>query len=156
MNESHSIVYTLPFRAVWLRTQDLIEVRFARSSPSDERIKVEVDAIVENYRLLGVQVADNKRLGLGRWLRADYTGSPHQPGEPVPSGAAVYDEAAQVAYFSLWPRLSAGEGEAVFLPRKAEIDLDGEGNLTRIRMWVLGRRRREDQLAAAAGFLPER
>lgn len=156
MNNTHSFSYTVPFRAVWLQKQDLIEIRFRPPSPADERVKIEVDAIVENYRLLGVQVVDNKRLGFGRWLRANYTGAPHRAGDPTPSGEAVYDEAAQVVYFSLWPRLSAGEGEAVFLPRKAEIDLDGEGNPTRIRVRVLGRRRKEDELTAAAGFLPER
>ncbi len=156
MNETHSIAYTVPFRAIWLQKQDLIEVRFRPANPSDERIKLEVDAIVENYRLLGVQIVDNKRLGLGRWLRQNYTGTPHPMGEPVGAGEAVYDEAAQVIYFSIWPRLSAGAGEAVYLSRKAEIDLDGEGNPTRIRMRVLGRRRKEDELTAAAGFLPER
>ena len=93
---------------------------------------------------------------MGRWLRQNYAGKPHSQGEATPSGEAVYDEAAQVVFFSLWPRLSAGEGEAVYLPRKAEIDLDGAGNPTRIRMRVLGRRRKEDELTAAAGFLPER
>jgi len=156
LNETHSVSYTVPFRAIWLKQQDLIEIRFRPASPSDERVNLEVDAIVENYRLLGVQIVDNKRLGLGRWLRQKYTGTPCTPGESTPSGEAVYNEAAQVVYFSLWPRLSAGAGEAVYLTRKAEIDLDGEGNPTRIRMRVLGRRRKEDELTAAAGFLPER
>ena len=156
MNETHSLAYTVPFRAIWLQQQDLIEIRFRPASPSDERIKLEVDAIVENYRLLGVQIVDNKRLGIGRWLRQNYAGKPHAADEIAPSGEAVYNEAAQVVYFSLWPRLSAGEGNAVYLPRKAEIDLDGMGNPTRIRMRVLGRRRKEDELTAAAGFLPER
>jgi len=156
LNETHSLTYTVPFRAIWLQKQDVIEIRFRPASPSDERVKLEVDAIVENYRLLGVQIPDNKRLGFGRWLRQHYTGISHKMGEPVGSGEAVYDEAAQMVYFSLWPRLSAGEGETVYLRRKAEIDLDGEGNPTRIRMRVLGRRRKEDELTAAAGFLPER
>lgn len=156
MNDTHTLSYTVPFRAIWLQQQDLIEIRFRPASPSDERIKLEVDAIVENYRLLGVQVVDNKRLGMGRWLRKNYEGKPHTLGDPTPSGEAVYDEAAQVVFFSLWPRLSQGESEAVYLPRKAEIDLDGAGNPTRIRMRVLGRRRKEDELTAAAGFLPER
>lgn len=156
MNDTHILSYTVPFRAIWLKQQDLIEIRFRPASPADERIKLEVDAIVENYRLLGVQIIDNKRLGMGRWLRQNYTGKPHSQGEATPSGEAVYDEAAQVVFFSLWPRLSAGEGDAVYLSRKAEIDLDGAGNPTRIRMRVLGRRRKEDELTAAAGFLPER
>ncbi len=156
MNDTHTLAYTVPFRAIWLKQKDNIEIRFRPASPSDERIKLEVDAIVENYRLLGVQIVDNKRLGIGRWLRKNYEGKPHTPGDATPSGEAVYDEAAQVVFFSLWPRLSAGEGEAVYLPRKAEIDLDGAGNPTRIRMRVLGRRRKEDELTAAAGFLPER
>ncbi len=156
MNETHSVAYTVPFRAVWLQQKDLIEVRFRPASPSDERIKMEIDAVVENFRLLGVQVVDNKRLGIGRWLRQNYDGTPHAQGDSVPSGEAIYNDAAQVVYFSLWPRLSAGAGEAVYLPRKAEIDLDGVGNLTRIRMRTLGRRRQEDELTAAAGFLPER
>ncbi|MCL4833137.1 MAG: hypothetical protein KJZ86_11890 [Caldilineaceae bacterium] len=154
MNDTHSLTYTVPFRAIWLQQQDLIEIRFRPASPADERIKLDVDAIVGNYRLLGVQIVDNKRLGIGRWLRQNYTGTPHPQGDPSPSGEAVYNEAAQVVYFSLWPRLSAGE--AVYLSRKAEIDLDGAGNPTRIRMRVLGRRRKEDELTAAAGFLPER
>lgn len=156
MNDTHSLTYTVPFRAIWLQQQDLIEIRFRPASPADERIKLDVDAIVGNYRLLGVQIIDNKRLGIGRWLRQNYTGTPHPQGDPSPSGEAVYNEAAQVVYFSLWPRLSAGEGEATLLRRKAEIDLDGAGNPTRIRMRVLGRRRKEDELTAAAGFLPER
>ena len=156
LNETHSVSYTVPFRAVWLQQKDLIEVRFRPSSPSDERTKLEVEAIVESYRLLGVQIVDNKRLAIGRWLRQNYAGKPHAQGDTVPSGEAVYNEAAQVVYFSLWPRLSAGAGEAVYLRRKAEIDLDGAGNPTRIRMRTLGRRRQEDELTAAAGFLPER
>ena len=156
MNETHSVAFTVPFRAIWLQQQDLIEIRFRPASPADERVKLEVDAIVENYRLLGVQIVDNKRLGIGRWLRQNYAGKPHTAGDPTGSGEAVYDDAAQVVYFSLWPKLSTGEGSAVYLPRKAEIDLDGAGNPTRIRMRVLGRRRKEDELTAAAGFLPER
>lgn len=156
MNDTHSTAYPVPFRAVWLRNRDQIEIRFRPASPRDERITLEIDAIVENFRLLGVQIPDNKRMGIGRWLRNNYTGSPHTEGEATGSGEVVYNDAAQMAYFSLWPRLSQGEGEAEFLRRKAEIDLDGEGNLTRIRFHVLGRRRREDELAAAAGFLPER
>ncbi len=156
MNETHSTSYTVPFRAVWLQQQDLIEVRFRPASPADERVPLEVDAIVENFRLLGVQIVDNKRLGIGRWLRHNYSGTPHTAGDPVGSGEAVYDDAAQVVYFSLWPRLSAGAGAAIYLRRKAEIDLDGAGNPTRIRMRVLGRRRKEDELTAAAAFLPER
>ena len=156
MNKTHSVAYSVSFRAIWLQQQDLIEIRFRPASPSDERIKLEVDTIVENFRLLGVQIIDNKRLGIGRWLRQNYTGKPHAQGEATPSGEAVYNEAAQVVYFSLWPRLSTGAGDAVYLPRKAEIDLDGAGNPTRIRMRVLGRRRKEDELTAAAGFLPER
>jgi hypothetical protein len=156
LNETHSVAYTVPFRAIWLKQQDLIEIRFRPASPSDERLKLEVDAIVENYRLLGVQVSDNKRLGIGRWLRQNYTGKPHAASDIAPSGEAVYNEAAQVVFFSLWPRLSTGEGDSIYLPRKAEIDLDGEGNPTRIRLRVLGGRRKEDELTAAAGFLPER
>ena len=156
MNETHTIAYTAPFRAVWLRRQDLIEVRFRPASPADERVKLEIDAIVANFRLLGVQVPDNKRLGIGRWLRRNYAGAPHTAGDPTPPGEIVYDSAAQMAYFSLWPRLGTDESESTLLPRKAEIDLDSDGNLTRIRIHVLGRRRREDELAAAVGFLPER
>jgi hypothetical protein len=156
LTDTHVLSYTVPFRAIWLQQQDLIEIRFRPASPTDERVKLDVDAIVENYRLLGVQIIDNKRLGIGRWLRQNYTGKPHAAGETAPSGEAVYNEAAQVVYFSLWPKLSAGKGDAVYLLRKAEIDLDGAGNPTRIRMRVLGRRRKEDELTAAAGFLPER
>jgi hypothetical protein len=158
LNISSTKGYNVPLRAIWLQNQDLIDVRVTVSGkPSAEQVfTVTVTAHINpsTGQLLGVIVADSKALRLGRWLRANWEEVPVEEGEPVPSSIVIYDEGALFAYFSLWPNLSGEEPEYAER-RRAEIHLDEEGDLKRIRLPVT-ERRSEDALAVAAGYLPTR
>lgn len=151
------VAYALAYRALWLRSQDVIEIRARhRAKVVEPPQALEVTAHIANFRLLGVSLADNKRLGLGRWLRRQAEVVEQAPADPVPAGVVVYDEAARVAYFSLWPRLDPDRHAENRLQRPGQVYVDGDGALARIRFPVTGRRRQEDELGAAAGFLAER
>lgn len=158
MNLSSIKGYNVPLRAIWLQNQDLIDVRVTVSGkPTAERIfTMPVTAHINpsTGQLLGVVVLDSKALRLGRWLRANWEEVPVEEGEPVPAGVVIYDEGALFAYFSLWPNLSGEEPEHAER-RRAEVHLDEEGDLKRIRLPVTVRRG-DDKLAVAAGYLPTR
>ncbi|MBX3000798.1 MAG: hypothetical protein KF893_19915 [Caldilineaceae bacterium] len=158
MNLTSTKGYSVPLRAIWLQNQDIIDVRVTVSGkPTAERIlTMPVTAHINpsTGQLLGVVVLDSKALRLGRWLRANWEEVPVEEGEPVPAGVVIYDEGALFAYFSIWPNLSGEEPEHAER-RRAEIHLDEEGDLKRIRLPVTVRRS-EDALAVAAGYLPTR
>jgi len=157
LNQSTLKAYNVPIRAIWLQTQDVIDLRVNVSGRPQKTntVRMAVTALLNpnNRQLMGMLVADNKLLGLGRWLRANWPEVPIEVGEPVPSGVVTYDEGAQFAYFSLWPNLTGVEAERAER-RRAEVTLDENGALRRIRLAV--RVRREDGLAVAAGFLATR
>ncbi len=154
----HSLkAYKVPLHALWLPRTDQIEIRVTagRRGRPQQSVRKEVTVQLDQAsRLLGVLVPDDKRLGLGRWLRQNWEETEAEPDEPVPPSTVVYDEAAQMAYFSVWPNLSGGEIQEV--RRKAELVLGEGGELMVIRMPVKVRRRAEDALSAAAGYLPNR
>jgi hypothetical protein len=158
LNISSTKAYNVPLRAIWLQNQDLIDVRVTVSGkPSAEQVfttPVTAHINPSTGQLLGVVVFDSKALRLGRWLRANWEEVPVEEGEPVPSGVVIYDEGALFAYFSIWPNLSGEEPEHAER-RRAEVHLDEEGELRRIRLPVT-MRRGEDALAVAAGYLPTR
>jgi hypothetical protein len=158
LNTSFTKGYNVPLRAIWLQNQDIIDVRVTVSGkPSADRVfTMPVTAHINpsTGQLLGVIVADSKALRLGRWLRAHWEEVPVEPDEPVPAGVVIYDEGALFAYFSLWPNLSGEEPEHAER-RRAEVHVDEEGDLKRIRLPVAVRRG-EDALAVAAGYLPTR
>jgi hypothetical protein len=149
--------YSVPFRALWLQNQDRIELRITLSGrPKKPRVyNFPVTAHLDpmSKRLLGLLLADNKILRLGRWLREHWEELDLDPDDPIPAGTVVYDEGAQYAYFSLWPNLS-GETPERAERRHAEVHVDDNGELTRIRL--VTSIRRADGLAAAAGYLPTR
>jgi hypothetical protein len=158
LNISSTKGYNVPLRAIWLQGQDVIDVRVTvTGKPKGERIlTLPVTAHVNRStgQLLGVIVADSKTLRLGRWLRANWDEIPVEEGESVPSGVVIYDEGALFAYFSIWPNLSGEEPEHAER-RRAEVHIDENGELRRIRLPVTIRRG-EDALAVAAGYLPTR
>ncbi len=149
--------YKVPLHALWLPRTDQIEIRVTagRRGRPRQSIRKEVTVRLDQAsRLLGVLAPDDKRLGLGRWLRRSWEETEISPDEPAPPSTVVYDEAAQMAYFSVWPNLSGGEIQEVH--RRAELVLGEDGELMLIRMPVKVRRRSEDALSAAAGYLPNR
>jgi hypothetical protein len=151
--------YLVPIRAIWLQTPDVIELRFAGNRRPDlqgltdrHEVLVHLDP---GQRMLGVSLDDHKRLGLGRWLRQNWEETDHTPGEPVPADTVVYDEAAQVAYFSIWPYL--GDPELIRTAvRRADLFFDANHQIQAIRVPVRTRRRREGDLSGATGYLPTR
>lgn len=148
--------YNLPFRAVWLRRKDLIDLRIAGvNAHPDSWTTAEVLAHVASFRLVGVTLQDHKRIGLGRWLRSQGEEAAYEPGSPLPSGTASYDEAGQLAYFSVWPLLSADADRRDYA-RTAKILLAPEGGIARIRFPVMNRRGRAGALGSAAGLLATR
>ena len=158
MNRQFTKAYNVPFRALWVQSQDVIDVRMTVSSrPTGEKIfRVPATAHLHpsSDQLLGVLVADHKTLRIGRWLRQNWQEVALDPEGPIPAGTVLYDEGAPYAYFSLWPNLS-GEEPKRAERRRAEVHIDENGDLKRIRLPVTIRRR-EDGLAIAAGYLPTR
>jgi len=102
-----------------------------------------------------VSIQDHKRLGLGRWLRAAGDEVPFRTDEPLPSGTVRYDEAGQIAYFSIWPLLSE-DADAHHYERRGKIYLMRNGGIARIRFPVLNKRGRAGVLGAAAALLATR
>jgi hypothetical protein len=158
LNLSVAKAYNVPLRAIWLQSQDVIDVRITVSSQSsaEQILHFPVTAHLNplNKQLLGILLPDSKTLRLGRWLRTNWEEVPLAEGDPIPAGVVVYDEGALFAYFSIWPNLGGDEPERVER-RRAEVHVDAEGELRRIRLPVTIRRR-EDGLAVAAGYLPTR
>jgi hypothetical protein len=152
-----SKAYSVPFRALWLKSQDKIELRITLSGkPKNPRIygfPVTAHLDPMSKRLLGLLIADNKILRLGRWLREHWEEVSISPDEPIPAGTVLYDEGALYAYFSLWPNLSGEEPERAER-RQAEVHVDENNELLRIRL--ITSIRRADGMAAAAGYLPTR
>lgn len=157
MNPSTLKAYNVPMRTLWLQAQDAVELRITVSGRPQETktVRMAVTALLNpnNRQLMGLLVADNKTLRLGRWLRAQWQEVPIAQGEPVPAGVVSYDEGAQFAYFSIWPNLTGVDPERAER-RRAEVTLDENGDLRRIRLPVTIRR--QDGLAVAAGYLPTR
>jgi hypothetical protein len=148
--------YNIRFRALWLRSKDAIDLRiYAKRPVEDNWTSAETVAHVAAYRLVGVSVQDHKRLGLGRWLREVGKEVPFNEDEPMPSGIVRYDEAGQIAYFSIWPLLSE-DAESFNYERTSKIFLLPEGGIARIRVPVKNRRGRAGPLGAAAGRLATR
>lgn len=148
--------YSLPFRAVWLRSKDSIDLRFADGAPDgDIWTTADLVAHIADYRLVGVSIQDHKRLGLGRWLRATGADAKFEDSQPLPSGTVRYDQAAQFAYFSIWPLLS-DEADMQNYQREGKIHLTRNGEIARIRFQVLNRRGRAGALGVAAGLLATR
>ena len=142
-------------RVLWVRSRDVIEIRFLDRRPAPERVtRADVLAHIADYRLLGVTLSDTKRLRLGALLRAGRPPLNVAPGDPLPAGTILYDEAARTAYISLWPNLTGGQEQRV--ARNARLLLDGQGRLARIRIPVAGPKGEEDALGPAAGLLPRR
>jgi hypothetical protein len=93
--------YGLPFRAVWLRRKDMIDLRFAGSRPEqDHWTTTDIVVHISDFRLTGVSIKDHKRLGLGRWLRTSGEEVEFRADEPLPSvspgQAAVFYRDEQV------------------------------------------------------------
>ena len=148
--------FDLPFRAVWVRRKDMIDLRVSRNAPqTDSWTNADVVASVSAFRLVGVSVKDHKRLGLGRWRRESGNEVPFIAGEPMPSGTVAYDEAGQIAYFSIWPQLSE-DADARHHERRGKIYLKGNGGIARIRFPVLNKRGRAGLLGSAAALLATR
>jgi hypothetical protein len=148
--------YNVPFRAIWLRQKDVIDLRIAGSTPSaDNWTTAETVAHIAAYRLVGVSMRDHKRLGLGRWLRATGEEIPYEADEPLPAGTVRYDEAGQIAYFSIWPLLT-GDATKHEYEREAKVYLLGNGAVARIRFPVMNKRGRTGVLGTAAALLATR
>lgn len=148
--------FDLPFRAVWLRRRDVIDLRFSRSAPeTDNWTNADIVAHISAFRLVGVSIQDHKRLGLGRWLRSNGDEIPFRADEPLPSGTVRYDEAGQIAYFSIWPQLSE-DADAYHYERRGKIYLMRNGGIARIRFPVLNKRGRAGVLGTAASLLATR
>ncbi len=158
MNTISTKAYSVPFRTLWLQGNDSIELRvtLSRRPHGEQTVTFPVTAHLDpdSKRLLGLMVADHKSMRLGRWIRQNWSETAHDPDEPVPSSTVVYDEAAQIAYFSIWPNLNGVE-PALAERRRAEIIVDSTGDLLRIRLPVTVRRS-DDGLAVAAGYLSTR
>ena len=148
--------FDLPFRTVWVRRKDMIDLRVSRSTRETENwTNADLVAHVSDFRLVGVSVQDHKRLGLGRWLRAQGNEIPFLADEPMPSGTVAYDEAGQIAYFSIWPQLSE-DADARNYERRGKIYLMPNGGVARIRFPVLNKRGRAGVLGTAAALLATR
>jgi hypothetical protein len=148
--------YQIPFRTVWLRRKDVIDLRISGRTPEvDNWTTADLVAHIVAYRLIGVSMQDHKRLGLGRWLRATGQEISFEEGEPLPSGTVCYDEAGQIAYFSVWPLLS-DDVEIHNYERKGKVYLLREGGVARIRFPVLNHRGRPGVLGPAAALLATR
>ena len=148
--------FDLPFRTVWVRRKDMIDLRVSKSAPeTDNWTNADIVAHISAFRLVGVSVKDHKRLGLGRWLRANGNEIPFIADEPMPSGTVAYDEAGQIAYFSVWPQLSE-EADARHYERRGKIYLKRNGGIARIRFPVLNKRGRAGVLGTAAALLGTR
>ena len=148
--------YEVPFRAVWLRRRDLIDLRIAGGAPhGDSWTTADIVVHVAAHRLVGITMRDHKRLGLGRWLRAEAPELPYAMDEPLPSGSVRYDEAGQIAYFSIWPLLTE-DAEKHDYEREAKVYLLGSGAVARIRFPVMNKRGRAGALGAAAALLATR
>ena len=148
--------FDLPFRTVWVRRKDMIDLRFSRGTPeTDDWTNADLVAHISAFRLVGVSVQDHKRLGLGRWLRANGSEIPFMADEPMPSGTVAYDEAGQIAYFSVWPQLSE-DADARHYERRGKIHLMPNGGVARIRFPVLNKRGRAGVLGTAAALLATR
>ena len=148
--------YGLPFRAIWLRRKDMIDLRFAGSRPEpDHWTTTDIVVHISDFRLTGVSIQDHKRLGLGRWLRASGEEVPFQANEPLPSETVRYDEGAQIAYFSVWPLFSEDSDRRDY-ERRGKIFLGRTGGIARIRFPVLNKRGRAGVLGTAAALLATR
>lgn len=148
--------FDLPFRAVWVRRKDMIDLRVSRSArETDNWTNADLVAHVSAFRLVGVSVQDHKRLSLGRWLRANGNEIPFIADEPMPSGTVAYDEAGQIAYFSIWPQLSE-DPDARHYERRGKVYLMPNGGVARIRFPVLNKRGRAGVLGTAAALLATR
>lgn len=149
-------VYEVPFRAIWLRRRDLIDLRMAGGAPhGDNWTTADIVVHVAAHRLVGITMRDHKRLGMGRWLRAETPEIPYAIDEPLPSGSVRYDEASQIAYYSIWPLLT-GDAERHEYEREAKVYLLGNGAVARIRFPVMNKRGRAAALGAAAALLATR
>ncbi len=152
----HVRAFDLLFRTVWVRRKDMIDLRVSRSTPeTDNWTNADIVAHISAFRLVGVSVKDHKRLGLGRWLRENGNEIPYIADEPMPSGTVVYDEAGQIAYFSVWPQLSEG-ADARHYERRGKIYQKRNGGIARIRFPVLNKRGRAGVLGTAAALLATR
>jgi len=148
--------FDLPFRTVWVRRKDMIDLRVSRSTRETENwTNADLVAHVSDFRLVGVSVQDHKRLGLGRWLRAQGNEIPFLANEPMPSGTVAYDEAGQIAYFSIWPQLSE-DAYARNYERSGKKYLMPNGGVARIRFPVLNKRGGAGVLGTAAALLATR
>ena len=148
--------FDLPFRTVWVRRKDMIDLRVSTSTlDTDNWTYADLMAHISAFRLVGVSVQDHKRLGLGRWLRANGNEIPFMADEPMPSSTVAYDEAGQIAYFSVWPQLSE-DADARHYERRGKIYLMPDGGVARIRFPVLNKRGRAGVLGTAAALLATR
>jgi len=155
-NRTSVRAFELPFQTVWVRRKDMIDLRIARRAPeTDNWTNADLVAHISAYRLIGVSIQDHKRLGLGRWLRAACDEVSFRTDEPLPSGMVRYDEAGQIAYFSIWPQLSE-DADAHHYERRGKIYLMQDGGIARIRFPVLNKRGRAGVLGAAAALLATR
>lgn len=148
--------FDLPFRTVWVRRKDMIDLRVSRSTSETENwTSADLVAHISALRLVGVSVQDHKRLGLGRWLRANGNEIPFVADEPMPSGTVAYDEAGQIGYFSVWPQLSE-DADTRHYERRGKVYLMPNGGVARIRFPVLNKRGRAGVLGTAAALLATR
>ncbi len=148
--------YSIPFRALWLRRKDMIDLRISGKTPdADNWTTAEIVAHIAAYRLVGVSVQDHKKLGLGRWLRAVGKEIAFNAREPLPSGIVRYDEAGQIAYFSIWPLLS-NDAETYNYERQSKVYFLQNGSIARLCFPVMNKRGRAGVLGAAAGLLATR
>ena len=148
--------YEVPFRTVWLRRRDTIDLRMAGNTPHAQNwTTADIVVHVAAPRLVGITLRDHKRLGLGRWLRAEASEIPYAMDESLPSGSVRYDEAGQIAYFSIWPLL-ADDAVRHDYEREGKVYLLENGAVARIRFPVMNKRGRAGVLGAAAALLATR
>lgn len=148
--------YEIPFRTIWLRRKDMIDLRMAGGTPEEDNwTTADIVAHIVAFRLVGISMRDHKRLGLGRWLRGTGKEILFDADEPLPSGTISYDEAGQIAYYSIWPLLS-DEGKRHHYERKGKVFLLRDGGVARIRFPVLNKRGRAGVLGTVASLLPTR
>lgn len=148
--------YEVPFRTIWLRRRDAIDLRMAGSAPHAQNwTTADIVVHVAAHRLVGITMRDHKRLGLGRWLRAEAPEIPYAMDRALPSGSVRYDEAGQIAYFSIWPLL-ADDAVRHDYEREGKVYLLENGAVARIRFPVMNKRGRAGVLGAAAALLATR
>jgi len=151
-------------RALWLANADLIELRILTTCKSDPERTVRHWINIhlgDRQELLGVSMIDNRLLLLGKWLRESWD-EVSLEADGLVLNRVAYDEGGQIAYFGLvggLPNAVNTDGETSsgsVVQRRADVRFSAEGLLCSIRIPVESRRRRDGDLSATVGYLPQR